>query len=50
MFSADLELVDDEYFWKNLSDVLRVSLKDLTISIGPVFWLEVLHWLFENMK
>jgi hypothetical protein len=50
MFSAELELVDDEYFWRNLSDVLPVSLKDLTISIGPVFWLEVLHWLFENMK
>ncbi|PKC13718.1 hypothetical protein RhiirA5_351284 [Rhizophagus irregularis] len=45
-----MELVDDERFWRKLSTSLPISLKDLTISIGPVFWLMVLHWLFENMK
>ncbi|CAB4387589.1 unnamed protein product [Rhizophagus irregularis] len=50
IFSAEMELVDDERFWRKLSTSLPISLKDLTISIGPVFWLMVLHWLFENMK
>lgn len=50
IFSAEMELVDDERFWRKLSTSLPIGLKDLTISIGPVFWLMVLHWLFENMK
>jgi hypothetical protein len=50
IFSAEMELVDDERFWRNLSTTLPIGLKDLTISIGPVFWLIVLHWLFEKMK
>ncbi|GES98967.1 hypothetical protein GLOIN_2v1587307 [Rhizophagus clarus] len=50
IFSAEMDLVDDEHFWRKLSTSLPVNLKDLTISIGPVFWLIVLHWLFENMK
>ncbi|RIA87253.1 hypothetical protein C1645_777715 [Glomus cerebriforme] len=50
IFSAEMDLVDDEGFWKNLSNILPIGLKDLTISIGPVFWLVVLYWLFDNMK
>ncbi|CAG8508430.1 3505_t:CDS:2 [Funneliformis mosseae] len=50
IFSAELDLVDEEDFWRDLSMHIPVSLQDLTISIGPVFWLVVLHWLFENVN
>ncbi|CAI2170760.1 6778_t:CDS:1 [Funneliformis geosporum] len=50
IFSAELDLVDEKDFWRNLSMHIPARLQDLTISIGPVFWLVVLHWLFENVK
>jgi hypothetical protein len=50
IFSVELDLIDDKNFWKELSKNLPVSLKDLTIIIGPIFWLIVIHWLFDGMK